>query len=423
MESDRIIARASASLVMAEPNAEAILHAAIDVLTEARPATWVASLMTSDPSVVRVISQAENNPMVTEYLGELERHGLLSVTPVSARVIESGEALFIPSIRTRDFIGQYLGEPDSCGLRLDRFPAELGVLVVPMRASGAVIGTLGQYIPDPSGEIRQDDVEWLQVVADQAAVAVEFARLADESRSHLLRFAGLETLMHATTSAHDPSVVLNMLVDRVAAIAKVDACDLLVVDEENKTFELVASRGIRSTAMGELRLSIDNPLLNQALDSRRVEYLRSAGALDQSRRSMFAREGFVAYAAWPLISQGRLLGALEVFHRSDLRLDRESSLFISCVADIGAAALQMAGRRQEVVDRRRAGKVGHALDLTQTDRRILQLVADGLTNSEIGAQLHLSTSTVKFHVRKILDRTGAANRTDLTRRAIREGWI
>jgi two-component system, NarL family, response regulator DesR len=51
------------------------------------------------------------------------------------------------------------------------------------------------------------------------------------------------------------------------------------------------------------------------------------------------------------------------------------------------------------------------------------VVVEGLTNGEIAAQLHLSASTVKFHLRKILDKTGAANRTDLTRRAIREGWV
>jgi GAF domain-containing protein/DNA-binding CsgD family transcriptional regulator len=423
-ESDRIIAKAGASLTRAKPNAEAILRAAVDVLAEARPAIWVASLTTSDPSVMRIIGQAENTPSITEYLGERQRRGLLPSAPVSARVIESGEPLFIPSMCAHDFIRQYLGEPDISDLQSRRLPAELGVLVVPMRASGAIIGTLGMYVPDPSDKISEGDVAWLQVVADQAALAVEHARLADEAKHYLLRLTGLGNLVHAITSTHDLSLVLNILVDRVAAIVRVDACDLLLVDEADNTFGSAASRGFRSTAMGELRLSIDNPLLNQALDSGRVEYLRSAGVLDNARRrSVFAREGFAAYAAWPLISQGKLLGALEVFHRSDLSLDMESSLLITCVADIGAAAVHMAGLHQEVLDQHRTRGMGHSLDLSQTDRRVLHLVVEGLTNCEIGAQLHLSANTVKFHVRKILDKSGAANRTDLTRRAIREGWV
>lgn len=419
-ESDHIIAKVSASLTRAKPNAAAILRAAVDVLTEARPAIWVASLMASDQSVMKVIGQAEDNPFVTEYISERQRRGLFSPAPVSAQVIESGEPLFIPRIRVQDFIQHYPGEPDISEFQSPRFPAEIGVLVLPMRASGAIVGTLGMYVPDPSDEISKDDIAWLQAVADQTALAVEHARLADEAKYRLLRFTGLENLVHAIASTHDLSLVLNLLVDRVAAIVKVDACDLLLLHEADNTFGSAASRGFRSTAMGEFRLSIDNPLLNQALDSRRVEYLRSAGVLDHRRRSVFAREGLVAYAAWPLISQGKLLGALEVFHRSDLSLDMESSLFITCLADIGAIAVHMAGLHQEA---HRARGMGPSLDLSQTDRRVLQLVVEGLTNYEIGIQLHLSTSTIKFHVRKIFDKSGAANRTDLTRRAIREGWV
>jgi DNA-binding CsgD family transcriptional regulator len=416
-ESDRIIAEVCASLARAEPNAEAVLRGALEVLTEARPAIWVASLMMSDPSVMKSIGPAEENPWLRDYFDERQR--LFSSTLVSTEVIESDKPLFIPRIPVGDFIQRYVGEPDIDEQRSLQTPAELGVLVLPMRASGASVGTLGMYVPDPSDEISAGDIEWLQVVADQAALAVEHARLASDARHDLLRLTGLENLAHAVASAHDPSVVLNIVVDRVTAIVEVDACDLLLVDANDNAFYPAASRGFRST-VGEFRLSADNPLLNQALGSRRVLCLRSSVLDDAPRRSMFAREGFVAYAAWPLVSQGKLLGALEVFHRSDLSLDMASTLFITCVADIGAIAVHTAGLQEET---NRARGTGKSLDLSQTDRLVLQLLVEGLTNSEIGAQLHLSTNTIKFHVRRILDRSGAANRTDLTRRAIREGWV
>jgi GAF domain-containing protein len=380
--------------------------------------------MTRDPSAMRVIGQAENNPSVTEYLDERQRRGMSSAAPVSARVIESGEPLFIPSIRAQDFIQQYLGEPDFGAVESRRFPGKLGVLVLPMRASGAIVGTLGMYVPDPPDQISEDDIGWLQIVADQAALAVEHARLADEAKHHFLRLAGLGNLVHAFASSHDLSLALNILVDRVATIVKVDACNLLLVDEADNTLRSAASRGFRSTGTGEFRLSIDDPLLNQALSSRRVEYLRSAGVSNNTRRrSTFAYEGFVAFAAWPLVSRGKLLGALEVFHRSDLSLDAESSLFISCVADMAAIAIQTTRRDQLLRDQHGERVAVHSLDLSDTDMHILKLVVQGLANREIGAELHLSASTVKFHMRKILDKAGAANRTDLTRRAIREGWV
>jgi DNA-binding NarL/FixJ family response regulator len=37
--------------------------------------------------------------------------------------------------------------------------------------------------------------------------------------------------------------------------------------------------------------------------------------------------------------------------------------------------------------------------------------------------VHRSENTIKFHVRRILERTGVSNRTELARRATQEGWL
>ena len=42
---------------------------------------------------------------------------------------------------------------------------------------------------------------------------------------------------------------------------------------------------------------------------------------------------------------------------------------------------------------------------------MLRLLAGGLSNSDIGARLYISANTAANHVRSILQKTGAANRT------------
>lgn len=49
--------------------------------------------------------------------------------------------------------------------------------------------------------------------------------------------------------------------------------------------------------------------------------------------------------------------------------------------------------------------------LTDREIEVLRLLADGLSNQEIGARLHISTNTAANHIRSILMKTGAANRT------------
>jgi DNA-binding NarL/FixJ family response regulator len=51
------------------------------------------------------------------------------------------------------------------------------------------------------------------------------------------------------------------------------------------------------------------------------------------------------------------------------------------------------------------------------------LVVEGLSNTAIADQVHLSQHTIKFHVHRILQQAGVVNRTELARKATKEGWL
>jgi len=59
--------------------------------------------------------------------------------------------------------------------------------------------------------------------------------------------------------------------------------------------------------------------------------------------------------------------------------------------------------------------------LTATERSVINLVAQGLTNRETGQRLFLSHHTVGFHLRSIYRKVGVTSRVDLTRLAVEHG--
>ena len=61
--------------------------------------------------------------------------------------------------------------------------------------------------------------------------------------------------------------------------------------------------------------------------------------------------------------------------------------------------------------------------LTEREREILQLIAEGNTNREIADMLTLSIKTVQAHRSNMMDKLGAHDRTDLVKYAIRVGMI
>jgi DNA-binding NarL/FixJ family response regulator len=61
--------------------------------------------------------------------------------------------------------------------------------------------------------------------------------------------------------------------------------------------------------------------------------------------------------------------------------------------------------------------------LTQRQREVLQLVAEGKTLKEIGAILHVSPRTVEFHKYRIMDELGLRTTGELTQYALRHGLL
>ena len=61
--------------------------------------------------------------------------------------------------------------------------------------------------------------------------------------------------------------------------------------------------------------------------------------------------------------------------------------------------------------------------LTDREREVLQLIAEGRTNREIAARLNVSVKTVEAHRAHVMDKLGLRSTAELTRYALRQGII
>lgn len=61
---------------------------------------------------------------------------------------------------------------------------------------------------------------------------------------------------------------------------------------------------------------------------------------------------------------------------------------------------------------RTVAKTDPLADLTEREREVLDLVADGLSNKEVASRLHLSEKTVKHYMTIIMEKLGVRNRTE-----------
>jgi len=66
---------------------------------------------------------------------------------------------------------------------------------------------------------------------------------------------------------------------------------------------------------------------------------------------------------------------------------------------------------------------GETDGLTEREKEVLLLIAEGKTNKDISEELHISIKTVKSHVSNLLMKCEMEDRTQLAIYAHRKGWV
>jgi two-component system, NarL family, response regulator LiaR len=95
---------------------------------------------------------------------------------------------------------------------------------------------------------------------------------------------------------------------------------------------------------------------------------------------------------------------------------------IRAVGD-GAAWLDPEVAERVLRDLGRISNAGSDNPLSDREMDVLRLVAEGLSNQQIGGELYISPGTVRIHVSNIIAKLGVNDRVQAAVRALREGWI
>jgi len=78
---------------------------------------------------------------------------------------------------------------------------------------------------------------------------------------------------------------------------------------------------------------------------------------------------------------------------------------------------------ERVVSTAAPGAVAQGGALTARELEVLRLVARGLSNKEIAADLGITTHTVKYHLAAVLEKLGVRSRTEAVSLGVRTGLV
>ena len=200
----------------------------------------------------------------------------------------------------------------------------------------------------------------------------------------------LRSIDLAIASGLDLNLLLAMLVEQVLDLMRIDAVAILLHNPRSNMLEFTAGKGFRSASLQYTHLRLGEGCAGRVAVERRMLNIANLkeNQMEFGRSPLFRVEDFTAYYGVPLIAKGRVLGVLEIFHRSMLQPDADWLNFLNMVAGQAAIAIDNAVLFREL--QRSNAELSLAYDAT----------IEGLTRA-----LDLRDKETEEHTRRVSDLT------------------
>ncbi|HLO32749.1 MAG TPA: HD domain-containing phosphohydrolase [Anaerolineales bacterium] len=151
----------------------------------------------------------------------------------------------------------------------------------------------------------------------------------------------LRSIDLAIASGLDLNLLLSMLLERVTALMHVDAATVLLLNPSSNLLEFASGKGFHSNILQHTHLKIGEGCAGRVALERKMISIPDlrVNQMEFDRSPLFQQENFVTYWGVPLMAKGRVLGVLEMFHRSALKPDTDLQNFLIMVAGQAAIAI------------------------------------------------------------------------------------
>ncbi|MCC7161262.1 MAG: GAF domain-containing protein [Anaerolineae bacterium] len=308
---------------------------------------------------------------------------------VMARAANTRETVFLPDVSL---------EPEF----LAALPAVQSEIAAPLLAGDRVLGVLNvetiRAKADAPGKelLTPADMQLLTTFANQLVVAIENARLFQETQQSLAQVRTLHIANQAVSANLELESVLERVAQQFVQALDVDFCTLLELDTEHR--ELVVLFDLDPDTRAQVKIGDrfalgDNQHFEWVLETTlpRVFHIDDP-ALDPNTRAELLQYLCRTELTLPLISKGRVIGLIELGDRKQVREFRPDEIQLATsLASQAAVALANArlyhAARQRLQETetlyRFARELGGVLEIEQLGKRALDAAAR-LTDFDVG---------------------------------------
>ena len=214
-------------------------------------------------------------------------------------------------------------------------------MYIPLKVEDRVVGVISieSEIPDAFSET---DERLTTTLANQAAIALENARLHEETLHQLKQLQALHVIDETIAQSFDQRLMLDVLLTQTLSQLDAEAAAVFRIEfHHQQALEFVAGKGFLTHLIEMASLKLGNSIAGEAVLKRKMVQIREPEEKGPQPLlpKLWSEEGFKSAQAVPLISKGEVKGVMILFHRKDFTPSPGWSSFLETLA--GQAAIAM----------------------------------------------------------------------------------
>ncbi|HEU4440185.1 MAG TPA: GAF domain-containing protein [Methylomirabilota bacterium] len=229
-------------------------------------------------------------------------------------------------------------DPRSARRDVDEKEGIRALLSVPLRVGGQIIGVISAFSTAP-GAFGNRHQTLLESFADQAGIAIQNARLFEESQRRARETQALLRAGHAVNQSLDVGETVGLILHQAREVLEVQSCGLFTLDAASGQLIATASLDLPPEDLAAIRLRVGEGITGVAVKERRPVQTTD---LYRDPRVAYPQSGLRSMLAAPLIVGDQAIGALTVLRTDVHHFTAEEESLVSAFADQAAMALEHA---------------------------------------------------------------------------------
>ena len=210
---------------------------------------------------------------------------------------------------------------------------------IPVKAGARVIGVLG-ISDDQSRPFSPSEVEFLQAIANVIGVAIDNARLFDQTKRNLEQIRILHEIGTATGSTLDLHDLVDVLLEKVERFLPFAATTVRFVDRKSGVLEPFACRNLDEKEWRAEPWRGGHGIPQEVFKSRASQVVRNVQTDPRVRDPQFFRNhGLISYLGAPLIVRDEIFGVLSFYTKEEHEFTSQEVEFLSTLASQAAIAI------------------------------------------------------------------------------------